>query len=164
MQRMNKIILKGLVDEDFSNYKKPSMYLIFPNCTFKCGRANCQNSALANPLLQVEVDIKSIVVRYMGNPITKAIVCGGLEPMDSFEELLLFIKEVRKECNDDIVIYTGYYEEEVLDKIDQLKKFSNIIIKFGRYIPEKEPYFNEILGVTLIGKNQYVVKYNEDKN
>lgn len=161
---MNKIILKGLVDEDFSNYKKPSMYLIFPNCTFKCGRANCQNSALANPLLQVEVDIKSIVVRYMGNPITKAIVCGGLEPMDSFEELLLFIKEVRKECNDDIVIYTGYYEEEVLDKIDQLKKFSNIIIKFGRYIPEKEPYFNEILGVTLIGKNQYVVKYNEDKN
>jgi hypothetical protein len=163
MQRMSKIILKGLVDEDFSNYKKPSMYLIFPNCTFKCGRANCQNSALANPLLQVEVDIKSIVVRYMENPITKAIVCGGLEPMDSFEELLSLVEEIRKYSNDDIVIYSGYEEDEVLDKVSQLTKFSNIIIKYGRYIPEEESYFNEDLGVNLIGRNQYTVRYkNED--
>lgn len=31
-----KIALKGLVEEDFINYKKPSMFLIFPYCSFKC--------------------------------------------------------------------------------------------------------------------------------
>ncbi len=155
---MSKISLKGLVDEDLANYKKPSMYIIFPNCTFKCGRANCQNSALAHEE-KVEIDIEYLVQRYLNNPITKAIVCGGLEPMDSFEELFSLIQEVRKYSNDDIVIYSGYEEDEVLDKINQLIKFSNIIIKFGRYIPEEEPYFNEELGVILIGKNQYTVRY-----
>lgn len=155
---MSKISLKGLVDEDLANYKKPSMYIIFPNCTFKCGRANCQNSALAHEE-KVEIDIEYLVQRYLNNPITKAIVCGGLEPMDSFEELLSLIQEIRKYSNDDIVIYSGYEEDEVLDKINQLIRFSNIIIKFGRYIPEEEPYFNEELGVTLIGKNQYTVRY-----
>ena len=91
---MSKISLKGLVDEDLANYKKPSMYIIFPNCTFKCGRANCQNSALAHEE-KVEIDIEYLVQRYLNNPITKAIVCGGLEPMDSFEELFSLIQEVR---------------------------------------------------------------------
>jgi len=28
--------LKFLIDEDFVNYKEPSMFIGFPNCTFKC--------------------------------------------------------------------------------------------------------------------------------
>jgi uncharacterized Fe-S radical SAM superfamily protein PflX len=133
---MSKISLKGLVDEDLANYKKPSMYIIFPNCTFKCGRANCQNSALAHEE-KVEIDIEYLVQRYLNNPITKAIVCGGLEPMDSFEELFSLIQEIRKYSNDDNVIYSGYEEDEVLDKINQLVRFSNIIIKFGSIFQKK---------------------------
>ena len=41
------MILKGLIDEDFVNYKKPAMVLEFPYCSFKCdkecGRQVCQN-------------------------------------------------------------------------------------------------------------------------
>lgn len=159
---MNTIILKGLVDEDFVNYKKPSMYLIFPTCTFKCGRANCQNSFIEDLHQRAELNIPKLVKRYLDNPITKAVVCGGLEPMDSFEELFSFVEEFRKYSDDDIVIYSGYYEEEILDKIEKITQFSNIIIKFGRYIPEEKPYFNEELGVELIGKNQYVVRYNNE--
>jgi hypothetical protein len=33
--------IKGLVDEDFVNYYKVGMFIIFPNCTFKCGKKNC---------------------------------------------------------------------------------------------------------------------------
>ena len=35
------ITLKNLVDEDFVNYYIPSMFLVFPTCTFKCGREIC---------------------------------------------------------------------------------------------------------------------------
>lgn len=78
--------IKGLTEEDFTNYKKISMFIIFPYCTFKCdkeaGCTVCQNSGLAN-LHAKEIDTDTIVEHYINNPITHAIVCGGLEPIDS---------------------------------------------------------------------------------
>ena len=151
------MVIKGVTVEDFSNYKKPSMFIAFPSCSFKCdkdcGVQVCQNSALAkSPSLDIEADI--IVKKYLDNPITKAVVVGGLEPFDSWSDLLLFIEKFRKKSQDDIVIYTGYYKEEVANKINILKRFSNIIIKFGRFIPGHEKHYDEILGIWLASDNQ----------
>lgn len=155
--------IKGLVDEDFVNYKKPSMFLLFNRCSFKCdkecGCQVCQNSALANEK-NIEITVDKIIDRYMTNPITKALVCGGLEPFDSWEDLQCLILNFRYYTNDDIVIYTGYYKEEIdKEKIDWLKLYSPIIIKYGRFIPNNEEYFNNDLGVKLASKNQYTEKY-----
>ena len=66
--------IRGLIDEDFTNYKKPSMFIIFPKCTWKCdkecGRAVCQNGALAKSPIY-DISIEDIVKRYTNNPITK---------------------------------------------------------------------------------------------
>ena len=73
--------------------------------------------------------------------------------------LLLFIRIFRKFSNDDIVIYTGYNKEEERsqDLIEFIKKnqYKNIIIKYGRYIPNQTPHYDEILGVKLASDNQY---------
>lgn len=156
--------IKGLIDEDFVNYKKPSMYIAFPKCSFKCnkecGRAVCQNSILANEK-DIDISINKIFQRYRKNPITKAIVLGGLEPMDSWEELKELIICFRSFSTDDIVIYTGYYEDEIdKEKIEALTYNSPIIIKYGRFIPDDKGYFNEELGVKLASRNQYVVRYH----
>lgn len=155
--------LKGLVDEDFVNYKKTSLFLIFPYCSFKCDKEAkttcCQNSSLASaPIIAIEE--KNIIDRYVTNPITNAIVCGGLEPFDSFEELFNLIKSFRLTTNDDIVIYTGYKKEECEQNgwIKRLSEFKNIIIKFGRFIPNSDSHYDEILGVKLNSKNQYAEK------
>lgn len=150
--------IKGLVDEDFVNYKKPSMFISFPKCSFKCDKECsmqvCQNSTLA--LSQnINIDTSRLVERYLDNPITHAIVCGGLEPIDTFDELLEFISVLRKNTEDDVVIYTGYYKNEILDKVKELSKFKNVIIKFGRFIPNQEKHFDEVLGVYLASNNQY---------
>ena len=42
------MLIKGLIDEDFVNYKKISMTIMFPFCTFKCGTDYCQNSLLSH--------------------------------------------------------------------------------------------------------------------
>lgn len=152
------MIIKGLTEEDFINYAKPSMFIIFPYCSWKCdkeaGCAICQNSALAHEP-NIEISIEEIVKRYINNPISKAIVCGGLEPMDSLPELRALIAEFRKHTNDDIVIYTGYKEDEYSYQWSCLEKFGNIIIKFGRFIPNQEKHYDEILGVELASPNQY---------
>lgn len=57
----------------------------------------------------------------MDNPITKAIVFGGLEPFDRFDEMFEFIKKFRQVDNSTIAIYTGYYKDEIVDKIRLLK-------------------------------------------
>lgn len=157
----NAMKIKGLIDEDIVNYKKISMILEFPYCSFKCdkefGKPVCQNSALAEAE-KIDVDILSLISRYINNPITRSIVCQGLEPIDSWEDLLLFITEFRKRSNDDFVIYTGYREDEIKDKIEILKQFPNIVIKFGRFIPNQKPHHDDILGVDLASDNQYAIK------
>jgi len=154
--------LKFVIDEDIANYKKTSMFIGFPHCSFKCdrecGEPICQNSQLAlDPTF--DVDSKELVRRYMLNPLTHAIVIGGLEPLDDWEELKRFILDVRMYSNDDIVIYTGYYPEEIEDKIEILKTYQNIIVKFGRFIPNRDERFDSVLGVNLASDNQYALHY-----
>lgn len=157
------MLIKGIIDEDFVNYKRPCMVIEFPFCTFKCdkecGKQVCQNSTLAK-LENTDIKPVYIVARYIFNDITQAVVAQGLEPMDSWEDLLKLISEFRKQTNDDFVIYTGYTKEELqnMGYIDVLKKFSNIIIKFGRYIPNQESHYDEILGINLASNNQFAEK------
>lgn len=153
--------IKQLLDEDFVNYKKASMFIGTSVCDWKCcieqglGKSICQNSALVNSET-VDVPADRIFRRYIDNPISQAVVIGGLEPMKQFSEVLELIDTFRNNgCNDDFVIYTGYYPTEITLEIEKLKKYSNIIMKYGRYIPNNERHFDEILGIYLISDNQY---------
>ena len=155
--------LVGLIDEDFVNYKKNSMTLMFPYCDFKCdkecGMPVCQNSELATAPI-IEIDTYKLVQRYINNKITSSIVFQGLDPIDSWMDMLSFIRIIRTQfcIYDDIVIYTGYNKNEILDKIDVLKQYKNIIIKYGRFIPNQEPHFDKVLGIYLASDNQYAEK------
>ena len=172
--------IKGIIDEDFVNYKKPSMYIAFPNCSFKCDKYNgcqvCQNEPIAQ-MANIEINKETIIERYLDNPITQAFVLSGLEPFDSALDLISFISCVRNdyECDDDIVIYTGYTEEELstghydggstevlTDFYNFICMFPNIIIKFGRYIMNDESHLDPLLGVQLASKNQYAKKVSSD--
>ena len=153
------MIVKNIIDNDYSNYKTCSMFIGFPTCTFKCEKdcgckGMCQNTALVNSL-NIEISCHDIIRRYLDNPLTSAIVCGGLEPMDSKEDLLELIHELRLFYDDPVIIYTGYYKEEISEIIEQLKQYTNIIVKFGRFIPNQEKHYDEILGVFLASDNQY---------
>lgn len=147
-----------IINEDFVNYKKPCMTIMMPYCTFKCdkecGKQVCQNSDLASAK-HIEIDTKKIIDLYLNNPISEAIVFQGLEPFDSFYQVLDFIKKFRNKTNDDIVIYTGYNKDEIEWYLTFLKDFDNIIIKYGRFIPNQEKHFDKTLGVYLSSDNQY---------
>ena len=152
--------IKGIIHEDFVNYKMCSMTIAMPYCTFKCdkecGIDVCQNSKLAKEPT-IDIPAAKIIEQYLHNPLSHAIVFQGLEPFDSYNDLYYFIYALRFvfKNDDPVIIYTGYNKDEILSKIDDLRKFSNIIIKFGRYIPNQKPHYDEILGVNLASDNQY---------
>jgi hypothetical protein len=99
----------------------------------------------------------------LNNPLTEAIIFSGLEPLDSFDDLNRFIKMFRLFSDDDIVIYTGYTEKEILTKYQgsAILRERNIIIKCGRFRPNQKPHYDELLGVNLASDNQYAVRYNK---
>ena len=154
--------IKGVVSEDFVNYKLPSMYISTATCDFKCEKESgiqcCQNSQLAKMPTKEISDI-NLIEHYLGNDITKAIVIGGLEPFDQFDEVCEFLIKLRRQyhCDDPVVIYTGYNKTEISSALKTLKRFkiSNIIVKFGRFIPNQQKHFDPVLGVELASDNQY---------
>lgn len=156
------------------------MFIAFPSCGWKCerecGMQVCQNSTLAtSPNITMSID--EIVERYLNNPITSAIVIGGLEPFDSARDLVNLIDAIRTKTNDDIVIYTGYTEDETkrmeytiryswgkqkYSYFGRIAKHPNIIIKFGRFVPNQKPHYDEVLGVNLASDNQYARRIIND--
>lgn len=155
----------NLLYEDFTNYKKPAMFIGMGTCDFKCCKEAgipstvCQNYLLKNDY--IDVDIQTIVGNYMSNNISESIVIGGLEPFDDYNTLLELITEFRKNTQDDIVIYTGYYPHELVLLLTELKKFNNIFIKFGRFIPNDDKHYDPVLGVMLSSNNQFALNIED---
>lgn len=154
--------VKTIKTEWFQDYKKPSMFIGTISCGGKCCIENglplsvCQNDGWRGSApINIQDDL--IAEMYLKDHITQAVVFGGLEPMEQFDELMQLIKVLRADfnCHDDIVIYTGYNRDEIEKQVVQLQKFDNIIVKFGRYIPKRASRFDEVLGVTLASDNQY---------
>lgn len=155
--------IRNLMDQDIVNYKKISMFIATCYCDFKCCKqlnldiCICQNSPIAKSKI-IDMDNQKIVKRYVKNKLTHAVVFGGLQPFKQFDQLLQLIKCFRQQIDDQIVIYTGYKQDQLKKQIEILKKYENIIIKFGRYIPGQQVHYDQVLGVSLANKQQYAKK------
>lgn len=155
--------LTQFVDEDFANYRVASMFLGTTACDGKCyverglSMETCQNCELMKmDGAHLNVPNETLIERYRSNPITHAVVIGGLEPLLTWDETRQFLLEFRAKTSDTIVIYTGYNKDEVMDKVVWIHdNIPNVIMKFGRYIPDAPNRFDEVLGVTLASDNQY---------
>ena len=81
--------LVNLIQEDFTNYKKPSLFLGFPKCSGKCnilnGKIVCQNEALRNAE-KVEISANEIVELYTKNNITNDIKIDNLFKYNEWNE------------------------------------------------------------------------------
>jgi organic radical activating enzyme len=154
------MLVKDIVDEAFQDYKKPAMFIATAKCDWKCcteagcDKSLCQNSPIAKQK-SFQIPNDEIVKRYMANPLTKAIVIGGLEPFLQEEELLSLIHTFREQTQDDIVIYTGYRLEEVAQIVERLSHYNSIIVKFGRFLPKSTKVYDKTLGIWLNSNNQY---------
>jgi len=150
-------------DEVFSDYSKISMLVVVPFCTTCCWKelgldsSICQND---NPrgLPILDYSNRKIIERYVNNPLTNAIVFGGMDAWDSINEIIELIKLFRETSDDDVVLYTGRKYSEIASKMYDLERFKNVYVKVGRYIPNQKPVIDKITGVKLANRGQYFIK------
>ena len=135
--------LRAIETERFQDYILPSFFIASCFCDYKCckeqgvGVEVCQNAPLSQIPIQDVPD----------------------EDIFANDEIQNLIQVFRSNgCDDTFVIYTGYYEPEIPRQIEELKKFRNIVIKFGRYIDKGQPVYDKVLGVTLASNNQHAEK------
>lgn len=154
--------VKMICDEWFQDYKFPAMFIGTISCGGKCCvEAGLPLSVCHNDRWRThppyEIPDKDICERYLKDGITTAIIIGGLEPFEQFHEVCALINTLRNtyHCNDTVIIYTGYNREEVEPQIKWLSGYQNIIVKFGRYIPNRQSVFDDVLGVELASDNQH---------
>lgn len=136
-----------------------------------------------NTPYDIDTDAKELPIKTY-KPLETDIydTCGlNIKYASSYTDMIDIIIRLRKlyKCIDDIVIYTGYNMEELLDINDEhgsilpIIKIVNeydgdIYIKYGRYKEwqynkHNPSYFNNLLGVNLPTANQYVIKYSQDE-
>lgn len=151
----NELKLLTMPRTTLNNYKKISLYVpLGISCTFKC--KDCCNIHYKNNKTYKTLTIEKLIKIYQENKLVEALVLSGLEPFDSFEQLMYLIIYFRKYSLDNIIIYSGYEHNEISKKLEKLRGY-NIIIKLGRFIPNKEKIFNKDLGIHLASNNQYTI-------
>ena len=151
----------GINECDFINNKKITFNILAGiSCTFKCCEANpelCHNYHLINET-PIKRNIHKVIELYKSQQLSQNITFqGGLEVLDNIKQLLWFIYFFRLDCKDDIFIWTGYTKREcdTFIKLVHMMEWENIYIKFGRFIPNNTPHFDNVIGVNLISYNQY---------
>lgn len=169
------MILIDVKTDNITDYKKTSLLIAFPYCTGKC--KGCQNEHLRLSNTAISVSAKNIAKLYDNVQSNKAIVMAGLEPFDSFADVLDIISTVGKHSKRscDFVVYTGYNEQEYKKRFEKklvqmfkedympYHKDGCLIVKIGRYDNEdREAWYNNTLGVDLINKSQFTIQYNTD--
>lgn len=150
--------------EDFVNYKKISLFLGTCFCDWKCcieqkvDLSVCQNTRLVQSIITNYSPKEIYHDMYCASSLHQAIVFGGLEPMLQFNEMLDVIDYFRQNTQDDIIIYTGYEPTEIQQSIEQIKRYPNIFMKFGRFKLNSPHHIDPVLGVELASENQRGVK------
>lgn len=154
-----------IIKETVNDYKKTALLIGVKTCDYKCCiEQNIDNSICHNYNLdneeEVDLSTQSLISRVLKNKLINAVIFGGKEPMldKYFNDMLDVIECLRDKSEIDIVIYTGYYKHEISEKIEKLKKFNNIIVKFGRFKLNGKKRFDNVLGIELNNEEQYAEK------
>lgn len=107
-------------------------------CNFHCN--NCMSPELQSFNAGNEMNIQEIIsaIKRINVPIDGFTISGG-EPFEQPKELERLVKAINYEYNDDIIIYSGYTIDELIQKKDILIKniLDNISVLIdGRYVEE----------------------------
>jgi len=145
----------------FNDYKKVGLYIATPFCNFKCVKeakekgveVTCHNGGLD---YVSDMSAQDVVEKHLSiNPFAECIILSGLDPIDNWVETKQFINDFRKITDMEIVLFTGYYPNEIMDKLVELEHHEDIMFKFGRFNPINKPRFDDLGGVKLSTGNQY---------
>lgn len=155
---MVKIRVSGIVEESIVDGPGIRFVLFTQGCRHKCkGCHNPQTHSFNGGKL---MEVHEIVEMIKSNPLLKGISLSGGDPFEQAEECLVLAKEVKK-LGLDVLAYTGYRIEELLENEDQRKLLKEVdILIDGPFILEERTELLKFRG----SENQRIINVKEYMN
>ncbi|CDI48308.1 anaerobic ribonucleoside-triphosphate reductase activating protein [Clostridium tetani] len=122
---MNYLQVAGFLDNSLANGKGLRSVLFLSGCNHKC--KDCHNLIMQDFKYGDRVKIDEIIERVRKNiPIIRGVTFSGGEPLEQAENLARLALMIKKE-NLNIWCYTGYEFEYILDNMDKINGWKNLI-------------------------------------
>ncbi|AAO34903.1 anaerobic ribonucleoside-triphosphate reductase-activating protein [Clostridium tetani] len=122
---MNYLQVAGFLDNSLANGKGLRSVLFLSGCNHKC--KGCHNLIMQDFKYGDRVKIDEIMDRVKGNiPIIRGVTFSGGEPLEQAENLARLASMIKKE-NLNIWCYTGYEFEYILDNMNKINGWKNLI-------------------------------------
>ncbi|QBD84003.1 anaerobic ribonucleoside-triphosphate reductase activating protein [Clostridium tetani] len=122
---MNYLQVAGFLDNSLANGKGLRSVLFLSGCNHKC--KGCHNLIMQDFKYGDRVKIDEIMDRVRKNiPIIRGVTFSGGEPLEQAENLARLASMIKKE-NLNIWCYTGYEFEYILDNMNKINGWKNLI-------------------------------------
>lgn len=122
---MNYLQVAGFLDNSLANGKGLRSVLFLSGCNHKC--KGCHNLIMQDFKYGDRVKIDEIIDRVKENiPIIRGVTFSGGEPLEQAENLARLASMIKKE-NLNIWCYTGYEFEYILDNMNKINGWKNLI-------------------------------------
>lgn len=110
------IRIAGLVEESIVDGPGIRYVVFTQGCYHNC--KGCHNPNTHNPNGGKNIDTKEIVEKIKRNPLINGLTLSGGEPFLQPEPILLLAKEAKK-IGLDVISYSGFTYEQLVDKKDE---------------------------------------------
>ena len=105
-------------------------------CSHHCDGCHNQETWDFDYGREFDDDAKNKIFEILELPYVKGLTLSGGDPLDSKEDILKLVKEVKSKFpNKDIWLYTGYCFDTKSDKFDEIKDFVDVIVD-GPFVKE----------------------------
>lgn len=121
---MAKIRLAGIVRESIVDGPGIRFAIFTQGCMHNC--KGCHNPETHDPLGGYESSTEKIIAEIKKNPLLKGITFSGGDPFLQAKSCAIIAKEVHA-LNLDVVTYTGYTYEELLEKSESNSSWSDLL-------------------------------------
>lgn len=152
------ITLAGIVKQSITDGPGLRFTLFTQGCPHKC--KGCHNPETWSFEGGKQYDIEKLLELFDANPLLKGVTLSGGEPLVQSEQLLPFVKEIKKRGKD-VVCFTGFLYEDLLETskndpaLKELLEYIDILID-GPFILEKRDLSLKFRG----SSNQRVIDLN----
>lgn len=157
---LNNIRLSGVIKESIVDGPGIRYVIFTQGCKKRCYM--CHNNE-TQPLDGGYVErLDKLVEEWRINPLLKGITLSGGEPFLQPKEILYLIKKA-KETNLDVLVYSGYYYEELI-KLKN-KHINEVLLLADYLIDGPFDYNKKDLNILFRGSNnQRFIDLNKTKN
>ena len=143
--------IAGIVNESIVDGPGIRLVVFTQGCNHHC--SGCHNPHTHSFEGGTLVDVNDIIKRVKSNPLLDGITLSGGEPFEQAEALSELVQKV-KSMGHNIMTYTGYTFEYILQNKDKLKGWDKLIKETDILVD----------GRFEIGKKSMVLKFRGSKN